>query len=966
MAEDSENVINFESILKNSNIRKQQLIYTKEVASKLCSKEHYTPKDVLSNVSKQLNALQRADGIKSYKNRLRLMNVVKPALEPVNLLFLDSNRPPQSYHKFETQGVSDTQLINIVVNAEILATPKGATQEFENSFSEHHIEEKKNLLNVSPVIATRIEPNLVVHKAPDSMDSKLENVPSTSKICNDKEKQNTHSIGEDFENNEEDPNSENSITLSPIIGHNKLQLPETSQSLIYTLDAFENFETLAFPVIEQNPDVNLAKAIINSQIIDKELCITCVNATIRKERSKSPILTNRILGNTKNNEVDFNRIDKEQFKEPDKVINDIIETKLKKSFEEDIFCSDEEYDEDGNFIKLPETCRLENSLTNPSNISPVLDKTMYVGFQTASNKSIQIHTDTFCKAKNILDDLDLDDDHNNPTIMELVELCDDTSKNQSNDGVDIDKPASVYKTENLYGKEYGGNILKTNTNTSCATKKLNLTTEQINFYNKLDDGDFKQVVNKPTNTKDCLIGFKTASSKKINLSDKALARCRQVFQDIDINEIFDTNEPITNSCSTIHKAVDIDGTSKIKTQCNNNKDQNESLEVSEQIALSDQTILQEFENDLIAPPINDLQKKQHNKSENPIENKNKGFNKNMIEDIKSKEKLSKSNSDKLHIKHKIVDINKEKFVGFKTANNKKIKISEHALAKTKNIFEDLNLFNEVDNDENINREKESHKNKDANDQLNQDINEEISSDILLKNSVNIECNTACGFITASKKPIAISSEAMIKSKKILEDIDSCIKSERECETRQRRDTERNDIKVTLESNSNMCNQFKIPNTNQMKISDNIHTRSKLNNLMDEFVGSCKAKINYQSKEIITNQFFKGFQTASNKKVKVSSKSLAASKKLFEYLQISDNFNETNMNERSHPIIQTKFDNIQTESENFRNLPKEMQITEQDFAIHQGFNGFRSASNKLINVSEQALVKSKNLFLDLDL
>lgn len=90
MDEDSDN--NFESILKNIKLRKQQ-IYTETSemgSSRLCSEVNYTPEDVLSNISKQLNALQRADGMKSDKSRQRLMNVVKPALEPVYLLSLDN------------------------------------------------------------------------------------------------------------------------------------------------------------------------------------------------------------------------------------------------------------------------------------------------------------------------------------------------------------------------------------------------------------------------------------------------------------------------------------------------------------------------------------------------------------------------------------------------------------------------------------------------------------------------------------------------------------------------------------------------------------------------------------------------------------------------------------------------------------------------------------------------------------
>ncbi|XP_013146630.1 PREDICTED: breast cancer type 2 susceptibility protein homolog isoform X2 [Papilio polytes] len=928
MDEDSDN--NFESLLKNSKLRKQQ-IYTE--------------------------TSERADGMKSDKSRQRLMNVVKPALEPVYLLSLDNNRP-QSNQKFETQGVSDTQLINIVVNAEILATPKGATQEFENSFCENHIEVKKNSPKVSQ--ASKNDSKLAVNKAQESINT-LEGVPSTSKTYNYRQIEDTYfSEKSNIDINNVESNAENTINLSPIAGQNKCVQIQNTSPLTYTLDAFENFESLAFSVIEQNPNVDLAKAIINSQIIDRELFITDAKPTI-SEGPISPILT------TAKNNADFNKIDQKPFKDPDKVYK---ETKRKKSFEEDIFCSDEENIEEENFRELPETCALENCLSNPT----VLDKTMYVGFQTASNKSIQINTDSFCKAQNILDEIDCD---YNPTLVELVEICDKTSKNQSNAMRDeVHKPVSQQLSNN--------DKLCTKT-TASTSSEVNLSRELKPCSNKLDHNKAEsaiKVTNKPAKSGEDidLIGFKTASSKKINLSDKALARCRQVFQDINLDEILDPKE-ISNTSSSINAALQNNGTNETKAQYND-----EFLEVSEQIALNDQTILQEFENELLATAVTDFEKGQQEETiENPIENKKdkKGFNQNIH--VNEHNKLSESKSNELHINHKNIDFNKEIFVGFKTANNKKIKISENALAKTKNIFEEFNLFNEVDKkkkkDEGINRETKP-------------LYQNMFKEPLILNE-----KETCGFVTASKKPIVISSEALIKSKKVFEDIVNDIKNDIELPEKNNSNKcvknsiqSNNYIKETYQTKSstvdnneshksNNEHEFKIPH-NQTKKSVNICTKSELFKDMLDFSGSygakedCSIESSHKSNENKNmNQVFKGFQTASNKQVKVSEKSLAASKKLFEDLQINENDNinvesyilkekQTKFtNKDSTP--QNEFNNVQNENEIFNNFKGKIAFEGQNFNKHQGFNGFRSASNKVIKISEQALAKSKKMFLDID-
>lgn len=209
------------------------------------------------------------------------------------------------------------------------------------------------------------------------------------------------------------------IPLSPILDR-KSKPPTIFSPLVFNLDTFESFEEIAVPAIEESPNLETAKQIINSQIIGKELLI---------HTNKKPLLTPIDLDilSTKKDDRISPIIHLDQDKMQVKKLDELLEVPKKRSdlkinfFEDEIlFSSDEEADSDLKTVDLPFTCALETSFYEKGG---VLDKTMYVGFHTASNKSIQICTDSFSKAIDILDF-----NKNEIPLKELVNLCESNFK----------------------------------------------------------------------------------------------------------------------------------------------------------------------------------------------------------------------------------------------------------------------------------------------------------------------------------------------------------------------------------------------------------------------------------------------------------------------------------------------------------------------------------------------------------
>ncbi|CAG4948708.1 unnamed protein product [Parnassius apollo] len=1206
----------FEAALKRSNTRKPPQIYTENVEKVSVmpySQRHYSANDVLLSISKQLTSLQNADSMrKDLHINYKMVKHKKNALIPVNMLSLDDNFPHQSCftsNKFETQYVSDTQLINIVENAEKMVIPKGVTQEFENSFCEQLVEREgasKHLVDslcyndrydkeVEPVEDLTLPTHSIipstskghnnnkvenystnvfdaqkdkneneerdieaqnVNKIEESVKISSEEIQDfensfcgqhvgkeenskifANSLCHDRYDEDIrsiipkelstgkdHSINEgnealnypnifgtqeetnievqnvdrtqeivksssvvvqDFENsvceqnveraknnkiladsscyndrNEEDIElvKDLNIPIYPIISDvsctskdyynneenqaiyystnlfnnqketnievqnvnetqenikNSAGLHSSNAPLIFTLDAFENFAALAFPVIEKNSNLEAAKYVINSQIIDRELFLgrNINKFTLQKEdRAVSPVLS--IKKNSTSTLAKVNNVKKKLLKDPDKsiVLKHSIslsnEKKVKSNEDEILFSSDEEKD----LQKLPLTCALQTSFNNQPDI---LDKTMYVGFQTASNKSIQINSNSFSKAKNIFEDVGII--NHKFTLTEIVttcDVCDIYNVSQLNKGhnnnVKNEAKSALKDITNIDGYEVNNKPKSSISGTSTITKapksspdlqtsnkkcEINFehvhlenemqfdieTTDPIPKYSKIETALGKNLIKNRD-----LLEFHTASNKKINLTDKALARCRQVFADFDLDEKYDQTESENTRCCTQLNILPPSTNQDI-----GNFKENEVRKQSESTEIVDQSITKEFENDLLSNT------KPENASSS-MEFKNKILsrclleteeNKNYVDTALNKETytnvsdtaLQQGVDEKTCSQNHTESSTKVTFVGFKTASNKLINISEKALTKTKNIFDDLD-FREVK------KVKIS--------------SEELKRIAVTDFSCEVGKTLFKEFKTASNKPIKVSNEALIKTRNIFQDID--ISSEINENSHNNSATyklykicsnltnvtkkETNFEKENFQNEPDIIGGFKIASNKKMNISNEDLTKSKMlfqdmkriydhdgqnyalhstNNKKQKIVFSATDSYdknikfeslfsNNQNCQKLPDKTLEGFKTASNKQVSISDAALAKSMKLFQDIEINDKYNE-------HKVI-SELETVH----NKHDFNENSQFTKNIQMSDQTFKGFKTASNKQVNISNEALAKSKKLFQDIEI
>ncbi|XP_068622160.1 breast cancer type 2 susceptibility protein [Battus philenor] len=972
--------IDFECALKFHNLRKQA-IYDERPKSPIeqCYERHYTSRDVLSNVSKQLSDLHRADTFTNKTcSKLKTGNCKKAVLEPVKLVYTDCNNLPQQCqsknNKFETQCVTDTQLINIVQNVENLVEMKGVTQEFDCSFhhtqnEDTHLENKTNGNNeqVNFEFGTdldnkQVEINFASNACLDVTEN--ENVESSSNIVNEAD------VIDDI------------LTTSPIISYQKTpSFTNSRPPFTCTLDDFENFEAIAFPALEKNSDLALIKQVIDSEIINKELCLGYhTKPTFNYEnRSPSPEITTKSIRHLSSSPcksvIDIqNKQPVEEFIK-EEVLADI---EMSKYFcDEILFSSDEENSEETNFRESPFTCVLERS---PSDKDNILDETMYVGFQTASNKSIQIRTESFSKANSILEDKD----ESNCNLTLIVDINSDANK------------AGEFCTDGRKDKNLELNVLKNVTRESITTKgEVNLSNRPEAIVKRKstvipDDMKENGVVKISIGCNDI------ASKKKEELSKEDLAKCRQVFQDVDFDEEFVEKDPEKKVLSAANIGI--------SQTCNKNTNKNKLdaptehsnkknlLEFTEQIELDDQIFLQEFENDLMSQGIDKIKDVTESNSVN---------NAKIDDNIEINKKLDKYEKyDELLIKK----VECGNFVGFKTASNKHISISEKALAKTKNIFEDCDVANDlkfVDNYHNIINNCIGNPDKTSNIKTPfTDLGKENPKNMNIvdyKTTMTTPNLSECdlkeivpiippGFKTASDKPIAVSSEGLVKTKKMLEEIDSEISNVKKVTKNYLEGFEnssKNPVNISKEALVKSKNIFS--NFNDAEVAENYlkddskglqdHCHLRSNTLLE--ISNTGSKNDYN----IGQSFeFKGFQTASKKQIKISKDAVFKTKKLFQDIENVDQF-FTNSNgfDREIPLsdkinrdnealdfpntdIQSGTINLQTRSDdgdlNKHNL--------EGIDLNSAFEGFKTASNKQVRISNTALTKSKALFEDFDL
>lgn len=827
----------FELILRNKRNRTPVLyghdFRDREQASK--------PRDVIKIVQSQMRAIQKADtnNLTKVDNTTNNYFTKKEFIPVAELPDYPKELHEENIYQFETQFVSDSQLIALVQNAEHpdtkVSTPENITL--------HHV-----IAEIGDGNTTDTADN---HRG---VLSKEDNNDKSS-LLNDLE-ESAESIGVNDETDTVEVND--NIFKSQIFEMDKVEVSETlvaeeSRSpspvlnfknnkilpLVFDLEKFERFERIAFPIVEENKDLNRVKHLINSQLSDGELNIEIEdNHMFVCLDKKSPILNIE-----------------DKIVMPTTALNYLRQKTNSYIQDEILFSSDEESDR--MIQDLPLTCPFKTSTYDKND---VLNKSMYVGFQTASNNPIQVSEESFCKAKSILSFEDTD----KLNFNEIVEARDGTTntnkdedelnRNSENVGIlDIDMAINNDDSLKVSGKADSDYVLK--------PKKR-----------KYD-------------------GFITASNKKIQLSNSALLRCKKVFKDIDLNEEFDENSNngkdklsnvFHNNESDFNDNADdivieksnyqIKAT-ELNLDCNKSK---QSFMEDLESDLNDENIIKEFENVDMTIEINDIVSK-YNEKENCH-----------VQDCVNRKNVK--NKPMTNHQSNIINSLGSDFVGFKTANNMIIEISKEALRKTNDVFKDIDIGDRITTNSEFIKNKtkniETPNKFFKNDQLNTDSAE--PQKCMTNNTVGISTgnqplsNTRfVGFKTANDRNITISSHSLIKSKEIFKDIQD-LTNEREENT-----------------SLDVFKGFKTANNKVVKVSEESLVKTKnifkdINN-ENEHQNKLDPVKEFHGSRLSKN--FEGFKTANNNVVKISERALSRTKKIFEKIfnaSSDDNLNTGNV------------------------------------------------------------------------
>lgn len=790
----------------------------------------------------------------------------------MNYLYYFSFQQPEQMpsNKFETQCVLDTQLINIIENAEaLIVKPKNMTQEFENSF------DNLDICNIQNVELDNVRYSI------ESKDINIPEIANKTTITCDKNVDSE--VNEPFVGimNLKDLEAER-ITEKELcdLDHNydidggpKSPILNTSPKtpLVFKLETFENFEKIALSLIKDNPDFEAAKRLINSQIVNNELFIQSHAEPVLCDRDKSmsPVLSiqnpSRKGGEKREN------------KEKDLIVDD------------EILFSDDEVEFNKDFKDLPLTSALETSFYNQND---VLDKTMYVGFQTASNKPIQVHTDTYSRAKSILDNVKTPVEY--ISLTELVEVIDKHSKsNYTIECKQNDK--KEFECEDNYQDVDFGIEFDEDMNTPEVIMK-----SKRNFEDMLhrDDG------NNPTDNIENR-NVDMCNNKKLKVTQNSLPNPVIIAESntqINLSKNLNNCAFNTNRSSPNYHGLD------------------EITPVNDHFNI-DEHIMKEFESNFISEDICS----------------GNSLNTNIKKSFDSK---TCDNNDVNKV------ISEMPFMGFKTASNQEIKISEQALAKTKSIFEDIKLDILEGTESNF---KENVKNDDA-------------------YAIPSTSKTFIGFRTANNKEIKISEIALAKTKNIFDNIDNDViiynaASNYSVNTRENNIKEFN-IKSNVKKINNkgdFVNPFPV-----IKNSNDILSKSKMSTTNSSILNRDNEK---------TVPLLIGFKTASNKKVEISKEALAKTKNIFKEIMSEEIQNDPYKEEVDFvkdPCLMKEFETADAESkmlviseDNFSDNRKDS-IKEIVFEDKRTFKniGFKTASNKPVKISNEALERSKNIFQEL--
>lgn len=911
------------------------------------------------------------------------------------LFFQNFQVPKENPHKFETQCVLDTQLMDIIDGTATIDANMGMTQEFDTTFTHNDVrksentkqyekdknyvetdtndDEKQKVIsvldkkseNVSKSGKKKDDIDMIAETKKTNEDSKIDhdiamllddsidvnmeqnsqlaetatedtvtfidNLLITQELNEESEKMINRSKKTDMDRTtcmtETDMDTGQGIerSPSPILNIKAIKRKlKTPPPLIVALEAFENFENVAMSLIK-NTDFKTAKYLINSQILGKELCLDDdADILLGIERDKSPVF------DFKSDELQLNSNELIPAK-TDKVlslqyIKDITEKPSEVLKDEILFSSDEEDFAQEEPQALPPTCALEIYSKNKTDI---LEKSMFVGFQTASNKSIEISGDSYKQAQIILSN------HYSKAVeefslKELVEKCDNlkpTFENITNKAPKT-KEACITKDVESVLNEFEDKIKKKEEH-----KCSNEYNEQTEMF----------IPNSSRNTKivplekQSFDGFMTASNKTICMSDRALERCQNVFKDIDLNENFDAIEISENTDSAVEKK-----------SCSNKTEEKIDVFLNADDKINDELLLEEFEN--IEMSLEE--KESDSKAKEPVafegfktaNNKNVTISeeammksKNIFQDIDLELKNQKNVDDQSYESYKKYvnqsSTSTTEFVGFKTANNNEIKISDEAFAKSKDVFKDIG--------------KNKHKVKTIDDMISQPTTSKINF---------------VGFKTANNKDIRISNDALSKTKHIFKDIDK----------------EQTRIEIPINANQPSTSKTMLKKDSNKDNSKSDAPLSESEQILEDIAEDNFIHCEFDDPE----PAFKGFKTGSDIEVKISQQAIEKQRQLFNDIIIDDNDSAKIISEKTEPdfvgfktannkAVKISAEEVEKCKNIFVNLdlidPNEENrlFTDKNDEKNSGLKDFQTASKKPVTVSAYALAKSKRLYKDID-
>lgn len=525
-----------------------------------------------------------------------------------------------------------------------------------------------------------------------------------------------------------------------------------------------------------------------------------------------------------------------------------------------------------------------------------------LGFSTASGKKLTVCKESLKKARQILNEINNGEETKSRGGRRVVEKSSFGFSTASGKRVTVSE-ASLQKARRILHEVNSDEASKCQVEESMEEKSgVEVYEESLKKVN--DDKERKSQDCKMSDEK-TIVGFCTASDKKIDVSDESLVKAKK-----KLDEIVNDQEQFIGCRNMIGKGSFGFSTASGK-----------KVTVSALSLKKARQVLSE---------VNDDEKKCHD-SRRVNENTNTGslmasddkvkLSKDSL--MKSKRSLNEVDRNEERKSNDLRKVGEKPTTGFCTASGKKVTVSEESLKKARQ------LISEVNNDAEDKYQSGSKVNKKVSVGFSTASGKkvEISNDSLMKarkiiNQVdrdeefkNADCRKAnekavIGFCTASGNKLTFSEESMVKAKRILNEVD------KDNENR------RNDIGKANEKPITGS-----PATGKKEVTE--ESLKKAKTILNDVDKEGENKLKDVGK--VDRKPFIGFSTASGRKVEVSKESLAKARTIL---------NEVKNNEESKCQSEQKVDvNVSL--------------------------GFSTASGKRVTVSEESLKKAKNILSDLN-